>query len=223
LGGALVPTRCCVCRHQHRPKDAGFRATATRIAVRRRALPRYCSTALARSRASRNSSIRRPEWTTDESQGPGTPFFGGRIGRGWLSEGLRLAPVASGSAGRWSAGTIRPVFGCAGSAPAAASVLVVGLVGCRLRGGRESMTCQSADVRGSWSAARRCPSRASVMRAPVSRSRPSLSPPPAWASQAWPLASPRPSACRRPRPGGRARARRCASARGWRRGRCWCP
>jgi hypothetical protein len=26
--------------------------------------------------------------------------------------------------------------------------LVVGLFGCRLRGGRESMTCQSADVKG---------------------------------------------------------------------------
>ena len=47
MTGALVPARCCICRDQHRPKDAGFHATGNRIAVRRRALPRYCSPPLA--------------------------------------------------------------------------------------------------------------------------------------------------------------------------------
>ena len=76
-------------------------------------------------------------------------IWGWYIGRGWVSEGRRSAPVASVSAAWWSIGTIGPVLGCAGAALAAAGVLVVGLFGCRLRGGRESRTCQSADVRGS--------------------------------------------------------------------------
>src|SRR4051812_49071911 len=61
------------------------------------------------------------------------------------------------------------------------------------------MTCRSAGVRGLWSAARRCPSRA-LVRAPVSRSRPpSPARPP---SLALPLASRGPFVCRRPRPVG---------------------
>jgi len=102
-------------------------------------------------------------------KGPGRDFghkFRGRISRGWLSEGRRSLPVASVSAGRWSTGTIRPVFGCAGSAPAAAGVLVVGVFGCSLRGGREPMTCRSAGVWGSWACRATCPSRALIYARP---------------------------------------------------------
>ncbi|MGH2713797.1 MAG: alpha/beta fold hydrolase [Thermoleophilaceae bacterium] len=51
--------------------------------------------------------------------------FGVVVGRGWCSEGVRSAPVASVSAGRWSTGTIRPVL-----------VRGVGAGGCRRLGGR---------------------------------------------------------------------------------------
>jgi hypothetical protein len=61
---------------------------------------------------------------------------------------------------------IPPVFGCAGSMPAAAGVFLVGVFGCRLPGGREPMTCRSAGVWGLWACRATCPSRALIYARP---------------------------------------------------------
>ena len=86
-------------------------------------------------------------------KGPAPGISGSYRSRAALG-GRQLAPVASVSAGRRSTGTIRPVFGCAGSAPAAAGVLAESRVGVRLAGGRESMTCRRAGVWARGPAAR---------------------------------------------------------------------
>jgi hypothetical protein len=49
-------------------------------------------------------------------------IFGGRIGRGWVAEGLRSASVTSVWAARRSIGVNWAVFGRAGLAPAAGGV-----------------------------------------------------------------------------------------------------